>query len=61
MGVEDREIGRGGGRKAGPFSLLILFLPSRLGHLDLRIDDIKKKEEEEEANKQQNTSSASQE
>lgn len=60
MGVEDREIGRGGGRKAGPFSLLVLFLPSRLGHLDLRIDDIKKKEEEE-ANKQQNTSSASQE
>lgn len=57
MGVEDREIGRGGGKEAGPFSLLVLFLPSHPDYLDLRIDGIKKKE----ANKQQNTSSASQE
>lgn len=43
MGVEDREIGRGGGKEAGPFSLLVLFLPSHPDYLDLRIDGIKKK------------------
>lgn len=43
MGVEDREIGRGGVKEAGPFSLLVLFLPSHPDYLDLRIDGIKKK------------------
>lgn len=45
MGVEDREIGRGGGRKAGHFSLLVWLLPSCPGHLDLRIDGIKKEKQ----------------
>lgn len=46
MGVEDREIGRGGGRKAAYFSLLVWLLLSCPGHLDLRIDGIKKKKRE---------------